>query len=145
MKGWMRDVVVLLAAGLLFSAYSVQYTLAQLSVARSRGVYDTPQAAIDAWAERGYTPDARVVIERAVPNDPSGGLPHHWYVIFRIYATAHKDGTPLYHGEYDSGGWNFVQAKDGWVFLKESQFPSFVAWWMQILNLDGEKPATIEM
>jgi len=145
MKGWMRDVVVALAVALAFSACSATYTISQLSVARSRGVYDTPQAAIDAWAERGYTPDARVVIERAVPNDPSGGLPHHWYVIWRIYATAHKDGTPLYYGEYDSGGSNFVQAKDGWVYLKESQFPGFVAWWMQILNLDGEKPATIEM
>lgn len=141
MKAIQRDVLVLLAVALVFSAYSAVYTFSQLSVGRSGGVYESPQAAIDAWAAERYTADARVVIERAEPNRQDGGLPHHWYVIWKIYATAHKDGSALYYDGYDTGGSNFVQTRDGWVHLSEGQFPGFVAQWMAILGLAGDRLA----
>ena len=134
-------VLSLIATVVLFVVFSVLYTYFSLAVGRSRGVYDTPQAAIYARAAEGYTPDARVVIERAVPNRHDGGLQHHWYVIWKIYATAHKDGTPLYYDGYDTGGSNFVQTRDGWIFLSEAQMPGYVAQWMEILNLAGDRPA----
>jgi hypothetical protein len=138
----MRILLWLLLALVMFIACSIGYTFFNLSIGRLRGVYPTPQEAIQARADHDYSADARVVIEKAGPNYEPGMLAnHHWYVIYKIYASSRKDGTPLHFGDHDGGGWNFVQTKEGWVALSEGQFPSFIALWMKILNLNGSAKA----
>jgi hypothetical protein len=61
--------------------FSWGYTSIQLSAARSKGVYASPEQGMLAMADRYYTADKTVKIVYAGTNSFDGSNPHVWYVI----------------------------------------------------------------
>jgi hypothetical protein len=140
--------VVILAAITAFIACSSLYTVAALSLARSRGVFETPQQGVMFNASRTYCGLEKVEIEQAATNSFDGSDPHVWYVMYTVYASSHapcnpeRSGPGLYHQSYERGGTFYLNVKDGWVMIPEGMFPQFIGYWMKKLSLAGPGDST---
>ncbi|MEP7135914.1 MAG: hypothetical protein ABI904_13370 [Chloroflexota bacterium] len=137
----------LIAVGILVAIvlFSWGYTSIQLSVARSRGVYDSPEQGMLALMDKYYTADKNVKMLYAGTNSFDGSNPHVWYVIAEVRAKARADGSELGSNGCEAPGSFFLQTKEGWVHVKEQAFPTYMGFWMKVFRWAGEgksKPST---
>lgn len=131
---------VLIIVGILIAIVPVSwaYTSIQLSIARSKGVYTTPEQGMLALIDRNYAADKTVKILYAGPNARDGSEPHVWYVIAEVRASARADGSELGTNGCDAPGSFFLQTMDGWVHIPEGAFPGFIGFWMDVFHLSGD-------
>ena len=134
---------IILGVILISSASLALYPLAALNWARTQGVFETPQLGVISNANRWYCGVEKVEIEQAETNSFDGSDPHVWYVIYAVYARNHSPcdpthpGAPLYHQTYERGGNFYLDMKDGWVFMPEGLFPTFIGQWMKVFGIAG--------
>lgn len=135
---------VLIVVGILIAIVpaSWAYTSIQLSIARSKGVYASPEQGMLAMADQYYAPDKTVKILYAGPNSQNGNEPHVWYVIAEVRASARADGSEMGRNGCDAPGSFFLQTKEGWVHVPEGAFPGFMGFWMDVFHLSGDGLAT---
>jgi hypothetical protein len=137
-----RWVLKVAAAALAFVTFAWFYTSTQLSSARSKGIYSSPQQGIQAIVDQMYSADREVKILNAGPYFFSGRQPQLWYVIAEVHATSHADGSSLkYHG-CESPGIAFIQTREGWVHVPDIAFPEFIGFWMKVFGWAGEGQST---
>jgi hypothetical protein len=136
------NVLRILGVVLSFSACSWIYTVVQLHQARSKGVYESPEQGMLAFAEKRYAAGHSVEILYAGPNSFNGSQPHEWYVIAEIHASSRVDGSKLKHDGCDAPGLAFLQTRYGWVYVPDGAFPTFIGFWMKTFNLAGEGQST---
>ena len=137
-------VPICLAACVGFGMFiSLVYTTAQLTLARSEGVYPSAEEGMRGLVARGYRNVEQAEIRYAGPNSFDGSQPHVWFVVAGVSAEARSDGSPAGNGirttEYP--GSFFLQTRDGWVHVQEGAFPEFVGFWMRVFGLAGEGSA----
>ena len=134
----------LLVLGILIAIVPVSwaYTSIQLSIARSKGVYASPEQGMLALIDQNYAPDKTVKILYAGPNSRNGSNPHVWYVIAEVRASARADGSDMGSNGCDAPGSFFLQTKDVWVHVPEGAFPGFVGFWMDVFQMAGDGLAT---
>lgn len=118
-------------------ALSWVYTSVQLSIARSKGVYETAEQGMRALVDKSYTSDRQVKILYAGTNSFDGSKPYVWYVIAEVHASARADGSSLSKQGCDAPGSFFLETKDGWVFVPEGAFPGFMGFWMDFFSMAG--------
>jgi hypothetical protein len=118
------------------------YTSVQLAVARSRGLYSSPEEGMRSIIDKGYTADRQVKILFAGTNSFDGSQPHIWYVIAQVRASARADGSALGKTGCDAPGLFFLQTRDGWVFVPEGASPEFIGFWMKIFEMAGPGQST---
>lgn len=135
---------VLIILGILIAIVPVSwiYTSVQLSIARSKGVYDSPEQGMLAMMDQYYAPDKTVKILYAGTNSFDGSKPHVWYVIAEVRASARADGSELGSNGCDAPGSFFLQTKEGWVHVREQAFPGFMGFWMDVFGMAGEGKST---
>jgi hypothetical protein len=129
----------LLAVGIVIAcvALSWAYTSAQLSIARSKGMYETAEQGMRALMDKAYPSDRQVKILYAGTNSFDGSKPYVWYVIAEVHASARADGSSLSEDGCDAPGSFFLETKDGWVHVPEGAFPGFMGFWMGVFNMAG--------
>jgi hypothetical protein len=130
---------VLFLMGILFAfvAFSWLYTRLQLDHAHSKGVYDSPETGMLSLIDKNYRPDHETKILYAGTNSFDGSKPFAWYVIAEVHASARADGSSMGKNGCDAPGSNFLQTKEGWVFVPEGAFPGFMSIWMDVFNMAG--------
>jgi len=136
---------LLIVLGILIAIVPVSwvYTSIQLNIARSKGVYDSPEQGMRAMIDNAYTADRNVTILYAGTNSHDRSKPHVWYVIAEVRATARADGSELGPNGCDAPGSFFIQMKDGkWVHVPEGAFPGFIGSWMKVFGMAGEGQST---
>lgn len=135
---------VLTIVGILIAIVPVSwaYTSIQLSVARSKGVYETPEQAMTAIVDKAYAPDRTIKFLYAGPNSTDGSQPYVWYVIAEVHASARADGSELQTNGCDAPGSFFLQTKQGWVAVPEEALPGFMGFWMKVFGMAGEGQST---
>ena len=137
-----RWLLIIVGISLAFIAFSYAYTVAQLNVARSKGVYTSAEQGMLSMIKDHYSTDRNVKILHAGPNSFDGSRPYVWYVIAEVRATTRADGSELGHNGCDAPGSFYLQTKDGWVFVPEGAFPEFIGFWMKVFDLAGEGQST---
>ena len=102
------------------------YATGQFTLAKSEGIYSTPEEGMEQRLLWGLEDTAvnRVEIQSAGPNLRDGKLPHVWYVIGRVWADNEEDGISA--TKICSGGSYFLRIEDVWVHMSEGAFPDFV-------------------
>ena len=135
---------VLMIVGILIAIVPVAwaYTSIQLAMARSKGVYETPEQAMTAILDKAYAPDRTIKFLYAGPNSTDGSQPYVWYVIAEVRASARADGSELQTNGCDAPGSFFLQTKQGWVTVPEEALPGFMGFWMKIFGMAGEGQST---
>ena len=118
------------------------YTSVQLAVARSKGLYSSPEEGMRSIIDKGYTADRKVKIIYAGTNSFDGSQPHIWYVIAQVRASARADGSALGKNGCDAPGLFFLQTREGWVFVPEGAFPGFIGFWMKTFGMAGQGQST---
>ncbi len=88
-------VLVLLWVPLVCVGFAWIYTKTQLTVAKTRGVYESAEAGMRAKIEDGYVGIQKVHLMSAGPNFPNGELPHVWFASARVYADKRADGKAV--------------------------------------------------
>lgn len=119
------------------AALSWVYSSVQLSIAHSKGVYETAEQGMLALVDKGYASDRQVKILYAGTNSLDGSKPYIWYVIAEVHASARADGSNLSENGCDAPGSVFLQTKDGWVYMPEGAFPGFIGFWMGLFDMAG--------
>jgi len=137
-----RRVLIILGILIAITPVSWVYTTARLAVARSKGVYSSPEQGMLAMMDQYYAPDKTVKILYAGTNSFDGSKPHVWYVIAEVRASARADGSELGSNGCDAPGSFFLQIKEGWVHVPEQAFPGFMGFWMDVFGMAGEGVST---
>ena len=121
----------------LFFAGSWVYATGQLTLAKAKGVYATPEEGMESLLLQGLGeyPVERVEIMTAGVNQHDGSQPHVWFVTAWVFADQRPDGKPTERGY--GGGSYFLRVEDGWVHVPEGAFPEFVGWVMELYGLEG--------
>jgi hypothetical protein len=132
---------LILGTFLAFCACSGVYTVVQLNIARSKGVYETAEQGMLSQVDQYYPADREVKVLYAGTNSFDGSKPYIWYVIVEIHAAERADGSEMGHNNCDAPGSFFLQTKEGWVHVPEGAFPTFIGFWMDIFDLAGEGQA----
>ena len=133
---WVAGILILIVP------LSWAYTTLQLSVARSKGVFATPEQGMMAMMDQYYAPDKTVKILYAGTNSFNGSRPYIWYVIAEVRASARADGSPLSSNGCEAPGSFFLQTKEGWVHVPEGALPGFMGFWMKTFGMAGPGQAT---
>jgi hypothetical protein len=139
---FMRWMLIVLGLSSALIANFFVYTIVQLNIARSKGVYATAEKAMLARLEKNYSADRDIKILSARPNEFDGSQPHVWYVIAEVHAFSRADGSELGHNGCDAPGSYFVHTDEGWVYMPEMVFPDFVGFGMKVFGLAGEGQST---
>ena len=137
-----RWLLIILGISLALIAFCYVYTVAQLNIARSKGVYESAEQGMLAMIDEHYPPDRSVKILYAGTNSFDGGKPHVWYVIAEVRAASRADGSELGRNGCDAPGLFFLQTRDGWVFVPEGAFPGIIGFWMDVFDLAGPGQST---
>ncbi len=123
------------ALAALFFACTWTYTVSQLALAKSRGVYPSVEEAVIELHSQGFG-GARVVrIEnvRAGPNW-TDARPHVWFGSATVYFDRVPEGL---RRDFYNGGSYYIRVREGWVLVPEGSFPEFIGWAMELFNLEG--------
>ncbi len=115
------------------------YAASQLALAKSEGVYSTPQEAVIALNSQGWGGAEVVRIDgvRASPNSHAGDQPHVWFG----GATVHLDRVPEgWDRKVFSSGSYFIHVREGWVHVSEGALPEFIGWVMELYGMEGVRP-----
>lgn len=134
--------MLILGMILAFCACSWVYTVVQLNIARSKGVYESPEQGMLSQVDQYYPADREVEVLYAGTNSFDGSKPYIWYVIVEIHAVARADGSEMGRNNCDAPGSFFLQTKEGWVHVPEGAFPTFIGFWMDVFDMAGEGQAT---
>lgn len=110
------------------------YTAVQLKIARSEGVYPTPEDGMHMRVTESWVDIEKVEIVYVGTNSFDGSSPHVWYVIADVRAASRGDGKPVHPRGYDSAGSFFLRVQDGWVHVPEGRFPELVGLGMQLFG-----------
>ena len=131
------SVLVLLLIPLVCAGSAWLYTTTQLAVAKSRGIYESPEAGMLAMIEKSYRDVSQVTIEYSGPNSSNGKLPHVWFVVARVYADQRADGKPVGNNRtgYDYPGSFYIKIREGWVHVSEGAFPVFIGRMMEVFGI----------
>lgn len=129
--------LVVLGVVFVWVALSWVYTSVRLDIARSMGVYETPEQGMRALVDKDYATDRQVKILYAGTNSADGSKPYIWYVIAEVHASARADGSSLSEEGCDGPGSFFLETKDGWVHVPEGAFPGFIGFWMGVFDMAG--------
>jgi hypothetical protein len=133
-----RLAAITLAAGVLWAAPRL-LTSHQLNVARTEGVFATPEEGMFDLLAKSYVKPEHTWIFGAGPNEPDGRNPHVWYVVACVCG-GHRANSTLtgnWRGPCDMPGTFFVNTKEGWVHVPEGLFTFFVGGWMKDFGLAG--------
>jgi hypothetical protein len=137
---WLRRLAMALLAGLLlvslFFAGSWIFATGQLTLAKAKGIYATPEEGMKQEIIKfaGEYPVERVEILSAGVNANDGSLPRVWYVRAWVFADQRWDGKPTPRGY---GGLRcFLRVEDGWVHMSEGA-AEFAGWVMELYGLEG--------
>ena len=133
-----RRMLILLGILIAIVPVSWAYTSIQLSIARSKGVFDTPEQGMTTMVDKAYAPDRTIKFLYAGTNSPNGSQPFVWYVIAEVRASARADGSELQKNGCDAPGSFFLQTKQGWVAVPEEALPGFMGFWMKVFGMAGE-------
>ena len=134
-----RQVLIVLGILIAIAPVSWVYTTARLAVARSKGVYDSPEQGMLAMMDQYYAPDKTVKILYAGTNSFDGSKPHVWYVIAEVRASTRADGSQMGLNGCDNPGTFFLQLKDGkWVHVPEGLFTTFMTSLLDVFDMAGE-------
>lgn len=137
MNRYIRLALIVIGVIGVYVAVAWLYTTGQVAHARSQGVYPSAEAGMLAHLAQSYPPDHTVTIYYAGPNDVHEN-PHIWYVIAEVRASARADGSAMGRNGCDNPGSFFLQTKEGWVYMPEGAFPTFIGRWMKTLGMAGE-------
>ena len=120
------------------------YTTNILILVRSKGVYPSAEAGMQALIDRGYVNPERVEIIYAGTNSFDGSDPNVWYVLACIWGGARANGDPVGNERhvYDQPGTFFLATWDGWVHVPEGYFPQILGFWMRVFHLAGAGSST---
>lgn len=120
----------------LFFACSWVYAASQLALAKTNGVYASPEEAIIARNSQGWGGASVVKLEdvRANPNSRNDTQSPIWFGGATVYLDRIPQGWD--RAQYSSGSY-YVHVRDGWVYMPEGAFPEFVGWVMELYNLEG--------
>lgn len=137
-RAWLRrpGILALLVVSLLsLCALSpLVYTIVQLELARSAGVYATVEEAVLATNSEGWGGANIIDISNvyAVPNRQDG-MEHVWFG----GATITLDRVPV-GGRRDSyvTGSYYIRLQDGWVLVPEGAFPTLIGRLMELYNVE---------
>ncbi len=141
MKVFRRLLILLgILAAIIPSAWI--YTSVQLAIARSKGLYSSPEQEMRSMIDKGYAADRKVKILYAGTNSFDGSQPHIWYVIAEVRASARADGSALSSHGCDGPGLFFLQTRDGWVHIPEGAFLVFIGFWMMVFGMAGPGQST---
>ena len=123
----------------LFLLCSWMYTIAALGLASRDGVYPSAEEGMLARIERNYAPPYEAELVYAGTNSFDGSNPHVQYVIACVWGDQRMDGSPVgsVRHAYDQPGSFFLNTKDGWVWMPEGAFPTFIGFWMKVYGLAG--------
>jgi hypothetical protein len=120
----------------LFFLFTWVYTTSQIVLAKSKGIYATPEEAIIARNSQGWGGAEVIKVEdvHASPNSWDGSQPHVWFGGGTVYL----DGIPVGwdRTQYQSGSF-YLHVKEGWVHVPEGAFPEFIGWGMELYDLEG--------
>jgi hypothetical protein len=138
----LRLPLIILGLILSTSTCSWFYTTVQLNIARSKGVYESAEQGMLAHVDKYYPADRDVKVLYAGTNSFDGSKPYLWYVIAEIHAAARADGSEMGRNSCDAPGSFFLHTKEGWVFVPEGAFPTFIGFWMNVFGMAGEGQST---
>jgi len=130
-------ILVLLIIPIVCAGSAWLYTKSQLAVAKSRGIYESPEAGMLAMIEKSYGDISQATIEYSGPNSPNGKLPHVWFVVARVYADQRADGKLVGNArdDYDFPGSFYIKVREGWVHVPEGAFPVFIGRMMEVFGM----------
>jgi hypothetical protein len=122
-----------------FLLFTWVYVSAMLQVAQADGVYSSPEEGMLALIDQIYAYPYEVEIAYGGTNSFDGSDTHIRYVIVCVWGDKRKDGSPVgsERHAYDQPGSFFLNTKDGWVFMPEGAFPTFIGFWMNVYGLAG--------
>jgi len=125
------------ALALLFFACTWTYTVSQLALAKSRGIYPSVEEAVIALHSQPFG-EAKVVRIENVRTGPNwrDKSPHVWFGSATVYYDRVPEGL---RRNFYNGGSYYIHVREGWVFVPESSFPEFTGWAMELFNLEGVK------
>ena len=116
-------------------------TSSYIAVARSQGIYASPEQGMIERANTWYSGDPEVEIMYAGPNAHNGMQPHVWYVIAEVRVHARSAGSILGPDDCDAPGSYFLQMRDGWVQIPEGNYPELMGIWMKVFGMAGSGEA----
>lgn len=125
-------VALVLGCGFLYASIA-------LLLAGREGVYASAEEGMLAIIDQSYAQPYEVEFAYDGTNSFDGSDPHIRYVIACVWGEKRKDGTPVgsVRHAYDQPGTFFLHTKDGWVFMPEGAFPTFIGFWMKVYGLAG--------
>jgi hypothetical protein len=113
------------------------YAVGQIELAKSEGIYGSPEEAIIARHSQGWGGARVVSIENvhASTNRRDGSMEHVWFGGAEITLDRIPQGGR--RSNYSTGSF-YLHVRDGWVHMPEGAFPPLVGWLMEIYNLEGQ-------
>lgn len=133
------NVAVIAAALAVFALALWVWTAGNLHIAKRRGVYASLAEATRSYIEESFV-DVRAVEPLGPGLYPDAGperdsRPRVVATGGRVEAASYADGSSL-PPDGDVTFSNFyVRVENGWVWMSESQFPYFTAFWMRVFGL----------
>jgi hypothetical protein len=120
----------------LFFLCSWIFTASQLALAKSEGIYRTPEEAVIALNSQGWGGAEVVRIEdvRAAPNSHKGDQPHVWFGGATVYLDRVPEGWD--RTQFSAGSY-FIHVREGWVHVSEGAFPELIGWVMELYGMEG--------
>ena len=112
------------------------YATSQLALAKSNGIYATPEEAVIAINSQGWGGAKVVRLEdvHAGPNRGDSVQSHVWFGGATVYLDRVPQG--LNRTQYLAGSF-FIHVREGWVHVSEGAFPEFIGWVMELYSLEG--------
>jgi hypothetical protein len=120
-------------------ALSWLYTFTTLRIARSQGLYASPEEGMLDRIARNYIQPEKVQMVYAGTNSFDGSTPHVHYAIACIWGGTRLDGAPVGSArhDYDQPGHFFLDTRQGWVFVPEGAFPGLLGFFMKVYGMAG--------
>lgn len=140
-KSWRQRPALLALLGISVLAFSIftpwAYAVGQIELAKSEGIYASPEEAIMARQSQGWGGARVVSIEnvQAGPNRHDGSMDHVWFGGAQI--TLDRIPAGGRHSSYNTGSF-YLRLRDGWVHMPEGAFPQLVGWLMEVYHLEGQ-------
>jgi len=124
---------------LMILASSWMYTVGHLELARREGIYSTPEQGMRQRIAKAYQGIQKIEIEHAGTNSFDGSDPHVGFVVAKVWADRHSDGSAVGNGRhnYEYPGSFYLHVKEGWIHMPEGAFPEFIGFWMKVYGLAG--------
>jgi hypothetical protein len=133
---WSRLIFTGLSLILLFFLGTWVYAKSHLALAKTRGIYNSPEEAVLERTSSGWGGAEVIRIENvyAGPNFHDGSLPHVWFGGADVYLDRIPDGG---RWDYYNPGSYYLRVEEGWVHVPEGALPEYIGWVMELYGLEG--------